>query len=383
LLKTFACFSLFLGILPSALAFNDIKPETVLAYPADNGSMDWAAAATEALPCQSAETSADWSPDDRYLAIITLLRTAQNEPAKSCLLTWSELEGAGASDSRLGIMKAFFDIYLPDATSPADALTPAIVAIEQAAVNGAQLDWTLGTLVQIASMRTSDELDGELSARSLVAANELIGTRRDAAVISWQASLAVQHIVLRASQLDFDASPDVFKAFQILGVALEKWQTGCDVTKSCDVLKDFYYRTITLSALTSAELRAMDLPATGDHQIYLPYLPNFHPDFESQCEFNFETERFSSGRYNWPKTASAYGVLLRVKVNRRGKASFVSVEDSIPSWVSEPEHSRRFKSFINDGEFELNDLEANEACKEGGEFLYPMSWRLVYERRGG
>ena len=66
--KIFASFLLCLGLVPGALAFTHIDPETVLGYPADNGNMDWAMAVSEAQPCQSAESSADWSPDDRYLA---------------------------------------------------------------------------------------------------------------------------------------------------------------------------------------------------------------------------------------------------------------------------------------------------------------------------
>lgn len=381
--KIFASFLLCLGLVPGALAFTHIDPETVLGYPADNGNMDWAMAVSEAQPCQSAESSADWSPDDRYLAIITLLRTAQNEPAKSCLLTWNALEGAETSDHRLGVLKAFFDLYLPDESSPDDAITPAVGTIEFAANTGAELDWTLGTLVQLISVMTGDQLDGDMSGRNLIAANKLIGTRNEAMAMSWLASLSVQHIVLRSSEIDFQASADLFAAFDILGLALEKWETGCDVTQSCNVLEDYYHRTITLSGLVGAELASINLPDSAEAKINLPHISRFHSDFDNQCDFDFETTRNAIGRYNWPKTASAYGVLLRVQVNRQGKASFVRVEDSIPSWVSDKEHSRRFKNFVNDGDFELSADETNPVCENGGEFLYPMSWRLVYDRRGG
>lgn len=366
--------TILLAINHHVIAQDNVGHPAVLSYPAVDEGVDWSKLKSDAVRC---ETEIDLSR--QYRDIIVLLRSAQAAQAQSCFSVFqnnSETSSNQNIAAQNDLLEAFFGLYKPESgQTDVERLQAGVKALETSIARQYRLDWTSGTLVDLIYAVASGPLLSEQTGQALLLANTLTDRRQDVEILSWRSSLAIRHVLLKLSEAKFEASADLFSAFEIMNSDLKSWADRCETSQTCELVEKLYFRSETLRAIVSAEVEMLDVDVSE--------LPNmtiekYTPSFQSDCLYTLKS---SKRKFRWPvaakTSAMASGILIRAHAVPGKKLEFLELVDAIPSSLMDDEFSKLFKDLTKRYKMTLSE-DAAASCQEGGELFLTLSMSTDY-----
>ncbi len=366
----FLIFGLF-SLCLSAHASGAIDRDTVRFFPTDNGDMNWAAAAQQAAACTDDPTG----PGALYDSSIVLLRTGNTAQAEQCVEALNELADESYREEA-ALISALIDLLQASGSETDRAVTKAVDAFTVSARAGDPVDWTMGTLVEMLYVVSTQSLDQGTLAQTYQVAQLASPSLKPADQHAWLTTLGLRLLNVQLVERNFEDVSGWEQAFEVIGHNLGAWSKICDQRQECGDVQSLFYKYTVFAA----KLRAKQLTEGMEASRFpMVSIPRFLTTFDQQCRLDIGPK---SPNFYWPKrftVIGSAGVLVKLDVLPNGRVSLLEIVDATPMWSDEQDMFKAYKNVFRDWRATVLNGDAVPACLEGGETIYPVS---IYLRPG-
>jgi|GEM_PF-5233895 len=343
-----------------AQSYSEQTRELVGQIPNDDGQLDW----DQLSQTLQSPIRAEASFDDAYIAALIALRSNRTDLVVEYTEAAQTSAGSNVEQFRAALLKGVLTFYLDEMIDRREAATELLMTVDEIDSAGGAADWLSATTISALNKFALETNDLALSVEASERAERIFSRGPTARIAIWAAN---QHIT--AAYAAMPSPPDskretvsglLKRATNLLSAAHRRDVKPEDV----DALKSLYYRTIALTLYMNSRARSEDKDS-----IPLPYgvIKDLHPSFERDCVIELTSDR----RKVRPRLLSITGgILLRLEIDKKGRAKFVRVEDAVPAHLSNEKMHRTYRTIAREIRADLNPA---EACQNGGEILYPFT----------
>jgi hypothetical protein len=346
----------------SAEVFSEYERAIILAFPSDNGDLDWQALSErQADPARPGATSSE-----SYSAAIVALRTGKKEQAGQLADRVIALADSEDDTTRSELLRAFLAFYLAPAASRNDDKDPLLNALSGFSDAGMEIDWLAGTSATVLIEHALISRDPILSAETEALVRKLLSARTDFESRVWLVNVNLKAAYTSAlnSNAPHEYSPHQFldRAVGMIATA----QAGLDDGEQLEGLRVLYNRSLTLDGAFRSQYatrnEAYDAPS-------LPMISRFHPEFQTRCvtDITYNRTRMSTRRGK----VGTGGMLLLVTANKKGRATFKSVIDAQPSSLDHEDMFSYYRKHAASMRIEVDTDDPR--CLAGGDLIVPYS----------
>jgi hypothetical protein len=345
-----------------AEVFSEYERAIILAFPTDNGELDW----QELSDRQVNPIGASSKSSESYCAAIVALRTGKNEQAEQLADQMAGLADSEADKTKSELLRSFLTFYTAPAASRNDHKAQLLKALSRFSDTDMEIDWLAGTSASVLIEHALTSSDPILSAETESLVGKLLSARTDLQSRIWLVNVNMK--AAYTSGLTSNASPEVDphqfldRAVGILAIA----QAGLDDGEQLEALRVLYNRSQTLDGVIRSRF------ATRNEKYDAPPLRQigrFHPPFQTRCvtSITYNRERLSVRRGK----IGTGGMMLLVTVNNEGRAKFKSVIDAQPSSLDHEDMYRYYRKIAASMRIEVD--ESDPDCLKGGDLIVPFS----------
>lgn len=343
-----------------AQSYSEQTRELVTQIPNDDGLLDW-----ENLS-QDLQTPvrADASFDDAYIAALVAVRSNRTDVIAEYASTAQTKAESSVEQNRAALLNGILKFYLGETVNRREAATELLVMVDEIDSAGGAPDWLSATTISALNKFALETNDLDLSAQASERAERIFSRGQTARIAIWAAN---QHITAAYAGMP---SPPASKretvsnllrrATNLLAAAHRRDIELEDV----EDLEGLYYRTIALTLYMNSRARS-----ENKDSIPLSYgvIGDLHPSFERDCLIEWTSDR----KKVRPRLLSVTGgILLRLEIDKKGRAKFIRVEDAVPAHLSNEKMYRTYRTIAREIRADLNEA---DGCQNGGEILYPLT----------
>lgn len=343
----------------SADIFSEYEQAIILAFPTDNGDLDWQALSERQVdPARPGATSSE-----SYSAAIVALRTGKKEQAGQLADRVTALADSEDDTTRSALLRAFLAFYLAPAASRNDDKDPLLNALSGFSDAGMEIDWLAGTSATVLIEHALVSRDPILSAEAEALVRKLLSARTDFESRVWLVNINLKAAYTSALN---SHSPHEFSPHQFLDRAvgmIATAQVGLDDGEQLEGLRVLHNRSLTLDGAFRSQY------ATRNEACDAPSLSRFHPEFQTRCVTDITYNR-TSMKTRRGKVGTG-GMLLLVTANKKGRATFKSVIDAQPSSL---DHEDMFSYYRKHAASMRIEVDTDDpGCLAGGDLIVPYS----------
>ena len=351
------------GALPAqAEVYSSEEAALMTAFPTETSTLSWPDLSARFDAADPAETS----PRTAYLAAIAAVRIGAAESARQralALRTQSETEAWRTKSDLLLLMIDFYRTPPVRQTTLAPFLEAQLRELQKTTP---RLDWIAGTSLSLLLMFHTQNRDYDAVEKVLTLADSFIREQQDVEDALWLMNETLRLADEFARHPDDSKYLDAGKLTVRAAQAVKQIQQIERSPEQSARLQELYFQSVTLESALRA-YAASD--ALETHTEPVPYYLEFFPEFQQRCVAKMS---LTGNEIRFRKSFTTGGALVRMQVNKRGRAKFIDVVDAAPNEMAEKKNFAVFRK--NADRLRLDFVDTPPAdCAEGGEILVKLS----------